>query len=219
VTNDTDSTIEQLRSSLSEIRMTTPVEAITARARGRRRRRRIAKGGVAVALAALLGGVGTSQLMGSHPPVSGAQRGRAVHVRLAAFTLDTGSNHTVTLSLGDLSSFLVYPSLRVKLQQDLARAGVPALISVGSFCENLEPQSPAEFGIVTPVSTGTPGSPGATTSIRINSAKMPAGSKLSFGFFSHVPGAGGGGSYEDMTLLLSGPSTCITSPFSSPRSS
>ncbi len=68
------------------------------------------------------------------------------------------------------------------LREDLARHGIPALVTVGTFCRST-PGAPAGLGQVLHPSTAADGS----DVIVIDGQAMPPGTKLSIGYFSgHV---------------------------------
>jgi hypothetical protein len=118
-----------------------------------------------------------------------------VHVHLAAFSLDSNTGGTVTLSLTKAQT--LDPGT---MRQALAQAGVPALINVGSVCYNPHPDRSALFQFVSPRRLRADGS----FVMVMTPSKMPAGSKLSLGYFpDHVR----------FTLLTAGaPMTCSSNP-------
>jgi hypothetical protein len=98
--------------SMSDVHMTIPDSAIFANASKRRTRR-----GIAAAMTAVCAAIGLAVAFG----LPGGQ-GRGVHVHLAAWSVDTNSNGTVTVTIRQM---LGNPA---GLQQALARDGVPALV-------------------------------------------------------------------------------------------
>jgi hypothetical protein len=104
-----------VRDSLSEVHMTVPASAIFAAAR-KRRRRGMAAGAVCVAVAIALV---LALAPGSQP--------RPVHVHLAAWSVDTHPDGTVTFTLRNASQ-------PARLQHALAEAGVPAMVRWGEIC-------------------------------------------------------------------------------------
>jgi hypothetical protein len=62
--------------------------------------------------------------------LSSGSQARPVHVHLAAWSVDTNSNGTVTVTVHQLA----HPA---KLQRTLARAGVPAVVTPGQICGGL----------------------------------------------------------------------------------
>jgi hypothetical protein len=75
-----------------------------------------------------------------------------------------------------------YPRLDPSaLRQALARHGIPALVTVGTFCRSV-PAAPASLGQVVHPSDLADGS-----AMVINGQAMPSGTRLSIGYFSgHV---------------------------------
>jgi hypothetical protein len=96
-------------------------------------------------------------------------------IRTTAFTLVKHANGTVTLTIN--RGVLLEPGT---LQSDLQQDGIPAKVTVGSFCSS----DPAPAGF-TQVVTGYRVAAGqkATRTMTINPAAMPAGTELSFGYF------------------------------------
>ena len=159
--------------------MDMPVEQVFAASRARRRRRR---SGLTAAAAATAGAAAaiTLTLGGAAPPHSGTppppSRG-PTPVTLAAFSVTDGPGHSTTLTL--------YKGARLDpsaLREDLARHGIPALVTVGTFCRSA-PGASVSFGQVVQPST----LPDGTDVMVINGAAMPSGTRLSIGYFSgHV---------------------------------
>lgn len=102
-------------------------------------------------------------------------------IHTAAFTLVRHANGTATLTIN--ANVLLEPGI---LQSDLEQDGIPAKVTVGSFCLS----DPLPAGLLQVVS-GQPGQQGgqlnfpgpADDTITINPAAMPAGTELSFGNF------------------------------------
>ncbi len=133
---------------------------------GRRNRRLIVSITAAAAAAALVLGLNLSGVFGSAP---------AHHtgtIRTAAFTLVSNADGTATLTLKPQELF--EPGT---LQSDLAKAGIPARVTVGSFCSS----DPTPAGFSQAVSI--PIQPGQGMTVTINPAAIPAGTELSFGTF------------------------------------
>jgi hypothetical protein len=99
-------------------------------------------------------------------------------IRTTAFTLVKHANGTVTLTINP--GVLLEPGT---LQSDLQRDGIPAKVTVGSFCSS-DP-APAGFNqVVNAVVPGLKGTPMTVNpALTINPAAMPAGTELSFGYF------------------------------------
>jgi hypothetical protein len=119
----------------------------------------------------------------------------AVHVHLAAFSVDTQLGGTVTVTLS--THQVLDPHL---MRQALAQAGIPAVINVGTVCIDPHPDRAALFEFVSPNLSRAVG----TWAVKITPSKMPAGSTLSLGYF---PGG------VRVTLLSAGVSdTCTSNP-------
>jgi hypothetical protein len=101
-------------------------------------------------------------------------------IRTAAFTLTSNPNGTDTLTINQM--VLLDPRT---LQNDLARYGIPAKVTVGRFCSS----NPAPAGFVKVVAAAPPspfrGDRTGLPKVTINPAAMPAGTELSVGAF-HV---------------------------------
>ena len=104
--------LAEVRDSMSDVHMTIPDSAIFANAKKRRTRR-----GIAAAMTAVCAAIGVAVAL----VLPGGQT-RAVHVHLAAWSVDTNSNGTVTVTIRQM---LGNPA---GLQQALAKDGVPALV-------------------------------------------------------------------------------------------
>ena len=178
--NEHDDVICQVRESFSGLRMDMPVEKVFAASRARRRRR---LSGLTAAAAATAGAAAaiTLTLGGAAPPHSGTppspRSPSASPVTLAAFSVTDGPGHSTTLTL--------YKGARLDpsaLREDLARHGIPALVTVGTFCRSA-PGASVSFGQVVQPST----LPDGTDVMVINGAAMPPGTRLSIGYFAgHV---------------------------------
>jgi hypothetical protein len=141
--------------------------------------------GTAVAAAAgvALGG----PPVGHQPGVPSQAAGTGqVHIRTAAFSVDTSNDGTVRLTW-DKRQYIQYRQDIAGLQQALRAAGVPVLIKVGVFCRgphdhaHLDP-SGAGPG-VGQVMTGENG-PEGTVIFTFAPAAMPAGEELFIGYLS-----------------------------------
>ncbi len=95
---------------------------------------------------------------------------RPVHVHLAAWSVTTNPDGTVTFTVHQLA----HPA---ELQQTLAEAGVPAVVTPGELCGNLQVQNAlAKTGAAKNEAAG----------VIINPSAIPGGTKILFGiFFSH----------------------------------
>ena len=178
--NEHDDVICQVRESFSGLRMDMPVEQVFAASRAsrasraRRRRRRsgltaaaAATAGAAAAITLTLGGPAPAH-SGTPPPPS---RGPSP-VTLAAFSVTSGPGDSTTLILRRDAP--LDPSA---LRQALAQHGIPALVTVGSFCRSTP--GATGFDQVVHPSTLADGS----DVIVINGQAMPPGTQLSIGLF------------------------------------
>jgi hypothetical protein len=151
------------RDSLTEVRMSTPLDAIVRHGRATRQRRRViglaGTGAMAVTAALAVG-------LASSAPAHGTGT-----IRTAAFTLVSNANGTDTLTINP--KVLLEPGT---LQSDLEKDGIPAKVTVGSFCYS----DPAPAGLLHVVSIPKTR---AIRAITINPAAIPAGAELSFGYF------------------------------------
>ena len=177
--NEHDDVMCLVRESFSGLRMDLPVEDVLAAGRARRRRRRsaltaaaAATAGAAAAITLTLGGAAPARSGPPSPPSPSASP-----VKLAAFSVTDGPGHSTTLTL--------YKGARLDpsaLREDLARHGIPALVTVGTFCRSASGAS-VSFGQVVQPST----LPDGTDVMVINGAAMPPGTRLSIGYFAgHV---------------------------------
>jgi hypothetical protein len=172
--NEHDDVMCQVRESFSPLRMDLPVEEIFTRSRARRRRRlsgltaaAAATAGAAAAMTLTLGGPAPAR-SGNPPPSPGA-------VRLAAFSVTSGPGDSTTLILYKGPQ---YPRLDPgALRQALARHGIPALVTVGTFCRSTH-GAPASSGQVVHASDLADGS-----AMVIDGQAMPSGTRLSIGYF------------------------------------
>ncbi|GAA3814177.1 hypothetical protein GCM10022226_38800 [Sphaerisporangium flaviroseum] len=128
--NDED-VLGTVRDAMTGVHMRTPVQALVAAGRSRRRRR---IGGVAAG-AALATGLALTPAIGSPqvnaPPVA---TGNEVHMHLAAFSVDTNPDGTVTVKLTKSES--LDPEI---MQRTLAQAGIPAQITINKWCGPSDP--------------------------------------------------------------------------------
>lgn len=172
--NEHDNVMCQVRDSFSRMRMDMPVEEVFARSRVRRRRRlsgvtaaAAATAGTAVAMTLVFGGPAPAPAgSASTPPPSPGP------ARLAAFSVTSGPGGSTTLLLR--KGARLDPSA---LRQALARHGIPALVTVGTFCRSTS-GSPAGLGQVIHPSV-TPGG----SEMVINGQALPSGTRLSIGYF------------------------------------
>jgi hypothetical protein len=110
--------LAEVRNSMGDVHMTISDTAIFARAKKRRTRRGIA------ALTAVCAVIGLALAL-----VLPGGQARAVHVHLAAWSVDTNGNGTVTVTVHELT----HAGL---LARTLGEAGVPAVIALNAQCLN-----------------------------------------------------------------------------------
>ncbi|MFF3469037.1 hypothetical protein ACWCQN_43785 [Streptomyces sp. NPDC001984] len=205
--------LDALKDSLDDITMDTPIEQIEAAGRARRRRRRFVGTTAGVAAAAGLAlGVPTHGNPSTAPPTAGNSTGAgAVHIRTAAYTVDTKKDGTVHVSWDKQRYFKNHAGLQAALR----KAGFPVLIKEGEFCK-----APQDDGALDPSGVG-PGvrevmrgereDDGKVTFVFTPSA-MPAGTQLFIGYLNEAQLAsvhGNPGSVE--RLVPTGvPLTCTT---------
>lgn len=180
--NDHDDVMCQVRESFSGLRMDMPVEEVFAKSRTRRRRRvsgltaATAAAGAAAAVTLTLGGPaqvlgGSAQTRSSNPPPSST--GPA---RLAAFSVTSGPGDSTTLILHKGPQ---YPQQEPSaLRQALAQHGIPALVTVGTFCRST-PAGQGSFSEVLHPLTAADGS----DEMVIDGQAIPSGTRLSIGLF------------------------------------
>jgi hypothetical protein len=167
-----------------------PAAAEIIRQGDRRRRRSLTRRSVAGLSAAGVAGAGVALGLGLAGSVPAHATGT---IRTAAFTLVTNADGTATLTIN--SNVLLQPGT---LQRDLARDGIPAMVTVGRFCSSNP--APAGFSQVVSVQKipraelAKPPLPGTKPrhlpdrTMTINPAEMPAGTELSFGNFQLANG-------------------------------
>jgi hypothetical protein len=167
--NDND-VLWKIRDSVSGLHMDMPVDAIVARGRARRRRRLsgLAGAGAAAGVALTLGLTGITSSGNTSPAATSNS------AQLAAFTVVSGPGGTSTLTLRKGKQYRLDPGA---LRQALAQHGIPALVTVGSMCDS----TPGPAGLDQVLSTRRLAD--GTVVTTFNPAAMPAGSKLSIGYF------------------------------------
>jgi len=184
------------RDSLTEVHMTMPLAAIERHGRTARRRHKligVAGTGAVAASAALV--VGLTGVTGSAPAHSTGT------IRTAAFTLVSHANGMATLTIN--RDVLLNAST---LQSDLKQDGIPAMVTVGSFCSS-DP-APADFFQVV---SFQPRSRDNGPTMTINPAAMPAGTELSFGNFQLA-----NSQQTSFALINTGAYTCTSSAPTAP---
>ena len=114
-------------------------------------------------------------------------RGRAPAlgtIKNASFTLHKNANGTVTLTINPKE--LLEPGA---LQRDLARYGIPAKVTVGSFCSsNPAPVGFSQVWSDQPAGQSATPQPVAKPTVTIDPSAMPSGTELSIGDFQLADG-------------------------------
>ncbi|MGP4100597.1 hypothetical protein [Nonomuraea sp. KM90] len=151
---------DTMRESMEGVHMRTPVERIVAGGRARRRRKvtAIAAGSAVAGGLSLVVMTGGAQV--NAPPAG-------VHVQLAAFSVDSNADGTVTVKLTKEQT--LDPAI---LESTLAQAGIPADIRINEFCTS--PTDIPGFDKVMDSSKEA----GGQVLITIDPAAMPAGTKI-----------------------------------------
>jgi hypothetical protein len=177
-----------------------PAAAEIIRQGDRRRRRSLTRQSLGGLSAAGVVGAGVALGLG----LTGSAPAHATGtIRTAAFTLVTNANGTATLTINN--NVLFEPGT---LQSDLAQDGVPAKVTVGSFCSS-DPAPAAVSQVISVAKT----QPGEDPTVTIDPRAMPAGTELSFGNFQL---ANGGRTF--IALIDTGANTCTsTAPAVVPR--
>jgi hypothetical protein len=192
--NEHDDVICQVRESFSGLRMDMPVQKIFAQSHARRRRQ---FAGLTMAAAATAGIVAATTLTLGGPAPAGSSKPPPPSpgpVNLAAFSVTNGPGNNTTLVLRKGPQYRLDPAA---LRQALARHGIPALVTVGTFCRSRHGATASSGQIKHP--SDRPGG----TAIVLNAHTMPPGTRLSIGYF---PG------YVRMALITDGaPLTCSSS--------
>lgn len=206
-TDDTD-VKAALKDSLDSVTMRTPIDHIITEGRARRRRRSVA--GVATGIVAVTGiAVGVPAL--SHS--STAPPGSGVHIRTAAFTLDSQADGTLRVTWDKKKYFNDHAGL----ESALRKAGFPVLVKEGVFC-----RGPHDDGHLDPSGVG----PGVERVMRgerqsddrvnfiFDRRAMPAGQQLFIGYLSPAQLAAIGGNPGSVERLVpkTGPLKCDTQP-------
>jgi hypothetical protein len=204
--NEHDDVMCQVRESFSGLRMDMPVEDVFTRSRVRRRRRLsgltvacAATAGAAAAMTLTLGGPAPTTLGGPASARSAsAPSPRPGPVKLAAFSVTSGPGDTTTLILYKGPK---YPRLDpTAVREALARHGIPALVTVGTFCRST-PGAPGFGQVVHPLNLAD------GSAMVISGQAMPSGTRLSIGYFQgHVR----------MTLIEDGAPLSCSSTFQQP---
>jgi hypothetical protein len=186
-THDTDATsvLDALKDSLNGATMPITVEQIVTAGRARRRRRRLI--GTATGVAVVTGlalGVPALSHPSTAPPQAGLSTGAgSVHIRMAAFTVDSHTDGTVHVTWDKERYFQDHEGL----QQALRKAGFPVLIKEGVFCKG-----PQDDGYLDPSGVGRgvdrvmkgERTGNDTVVFVFKPSAMPAGKQLFIGYLS-----------------------------------
>lgn len=211
-THDTDVTAA-LKDSLDGVTMDTPIDEIVTAGRARRRRRRVAytaTGVVAVTGIAL--GVPALSHPSTAPPGPALSTGAGgVHIRTAAFALDSQTDGTLRVTWDKEKYFQDHAGL----QRALRAAGFPVLIKEGVFCKGAQDDgylSPSGAGRgVERVVHGERQNDGKVNLI-FNPTAMPAGKQLFIGYLSpaQLTAVNGNPGSVERLVPASGPLKCDT---------
>lgn len=165
--------VRGVKDSLTDVRMNQTADSIAVRA-GRRRLRRGLAGAGAGALAL---GVGLGVVVSGGNGVTPVSSDKSVHVNLAAWSVNSTPSGIVDVTVREFS----HPAL---LRKTLARAGVPAHVTFGTFCQ---PRSGGGLPQINQVLGHSV--QGRSVLMTINPAAMPAGTELLIGIARSGPGS------------------------------
>ena len=174
----------------------------------------LAAGIAAAAAAAAAAFAFAGPSLGGRPAAPSQTAGGAVHIRTAAFTVDTNADGTVSVTWNK-SRYIQNVLDVASLQRALRAAGFPVLIRQGVFCQGPHDSGQLGEGGVGPgvdrVMTGE-NRPGGEVAFVFTPSAMPAGEELFIGYLSPAQVAithGRPGSIE--RLVPAGvPLTCTT---------
>jgi hypothetical protein len=191
----------QVRESFSGLRMDTPVENVFARSRAHRRRRlaglavtAAGTAGAAAAMTLTLGGTAPAHF--GNPP-----RPSPDAATLAAFSVTSGSADSTTLILHKGPQYA--PLDPSALRQALAQHGIPAVVTVGTFCRPADGVEASFDNFLHPSTL-----PDGSAEMVIDGAAMPSGTELSIGYFPQ---------YVRMALVEDGSAlSCSSTPSGQP---
>ncbi len=139
--------LDAVKDSLDGVTMHTPVEQIVTAGHVRRRRRRLiaTATGVAAVTGLTLGVPVLSSPPAGRPGAVLSTAAGSVHIRTAAFSVDSYTDGTVHVTWDKKRYFQDHQGL----QQALRDAGFPALVKEGVFC-----QGPQDNGYLDPSGVG-----------------------------------------------------------------
>jgi hypothetical protein len=176
--NEQVEVMDQVRESFSAVRMDLPVEDVFARSRAHRHRCRAGIAGVAAGAA---GGAAAMALAlgGAAPAHSGSPSAASRSpVRLAAYSVTSGPGNSTTLVLHK-GQQLDANALRAAL----ARDGIPALVTVGTFC-HLAPGPSAGNSVIKNLLAQPSSQADGSDVLVITGSSLPPGTRLSIGYGS-----------------------------------
>lgn len=222
MTYDDSAVLDAVHKALGEVNMTVTAERIAAAGRRRRNRRRGA--GAVAGVAAIVGAtVGIINVAGSTPTKHIATLGPAhrpasqtlngVHIRTAAFTVDTQSDGTLRVTWDKQRYF----DDRDALLAALRAAGFPVVMRVGEFCAAPGDDTTLDMSGVGPgvdrVMKGEPSTDGRVTFV-FTPSQMPAGKELFIGYLDPEQLRATRGLPGSVERLVSAdaPLTCTTTP-------
>jgi len=183
--NEQHDVMGQVRESFAGMRMDMRVEEVFTRSRARRRRRlsgvtavTAATAAAATAMTLTLGGPAPAR--SGNPPPSSPGPATSGPVRLAAFSVTSGPGPSTTLILRKGPQ---YPRLDPNaLRSALARQGIPALVTVGTFCRPA-PGTPSGAPDGTPKVVHASDQADGSDAVVIDGRAIPPGERLSIGLF------------------------------------
>lgn len=152
------------RDSLGEVRMERPARTFEARARKRRLRRGLS--GAATGTLALGVGLALALTAGGSPALTA----HSLHANLAAWSVNTNSNGTVTLVVRDLRD-------PAQLEHKLAEVGIPSVVYFGEFCYG-QPVPGWRTDRVLQTAMLHRGSRGSFVEVTLTPSAMPEGAEL-----------------------------------------
>ena len=167
MSSDTDLE-HQVRDSVHDLHMQTPVETIIDNARRQQRTRltRLSAAAVVGCAAIALAAIGLT--------ATDHESARTPNAQLAAFSLTDGPAGSTSLTLHKGAQYRLDPDA---LRRALGDHGIPALVTVGKSCDtNPEPDGLDQVVTAYRQSSGD-------VFITINPTAIPAGAELSIGYF------------------------------------
>lgn len=192
--------LRALRDSLAGVAMPGRPSLAAIKARGRVHRRQRLPGATGLFVTAAAAGaalaLGVVGVLGRGDVQHSTGTQTPGTIRTPSYTLvsDSGGKVTLTIHPGKLFD-------AAALQSDLARYGIPAKVTDGSFCSS----HPTPAGLAKVVSI-TRGGPAKQPTISFDRSAIPAGTELSFGHFQLT-----GFQFADVVLMDTSSHTCSSS--------